>query len=94
MPYTLPSTLTQQNALSVEADGLRDLAQLEKVDCAALSDFDSSALAVLIAWQKKLRQVQRELILVSPPPKLCVLARFMALLSCWARQQHDFSNLD
>jgi hypothetical protein len=29
----------------------------------------------LIAWQKKLRQVQRELILVSPPPKLCVLAQ-------------------
>ena len=55
MPYCLPSTLTQQNALAVEADGLRDLAQLETVDCAALSDFDSSALAVLIAWKKKIR---------------------------------------
>ena len=75
MPYTLPPTLNQQNAVVIEADGLRDLAQLEKVDCAALSDFDSSALAILIAWQKKLRQVQRELILVSPPPKLCVLAQ-------------------
>jgi phospholipid transport system transporter-binding protein len=75
MPYSLPSTLTQQNALAVEADGLRDLAQLETVDCAGLSDFDSSALAVLIAWQKKLRQHQRNLVLVSPPPKLCVLAQ-------------------
>lgn len=75
MPYTLPPTLTQQNAVAVEADGLRDLAQLETVDCAALLDFDSSALAVLIAWQKKLRQVQRSLVLVSPPPKLCVLAQ-------------------
>jgi phospholipid transport system transporter-binding protein len=75
MPYILPSTLTQKNALAVEADGLRDLAQLETVDCAALSDFDSSALAVLIAWQKKLRQHQRKLTLVSPPPKLCVLAQ-------------------
>ena len=75
MPYNLPSTLTQQNALAVEADGLRNLALLETVDCAALSDFDSSALAVLIAWQKKLRQGQREMILVSPPPKLCVLAQ-------------------
>ena len=75
MPYTLPSTLTQKNAVAVEADGLRDLVQLEGVDCAALSDFDSSALAVLIAWQKKLRQAQRKLTLVSPPPKLCVLAQ-------------------
>ena len=75
MPYCLPSTLTQQNALAVEADGLRDLAQLETVDCVALSDFDSSALAVLIAWQKKLVQSQRNLVLVSPPPKLCVLAQ-------------------
>jgi phospholipid transport system transporter-binding protein len=48
---------------------------LETIDCAALSDFDSSALAVLIAWQKKLRQSQRNLVLVSPPPKLCVLAQ-------------------
>ncbi len=75
MPYRLPSTLTHQNALAVEADGLRDLAQLEMIDCVALSDFDSSALAVLIAWQKKLRQGQRKLTLVSPPPKLCVLAQ-------------------
>ena len=79
MPYILPSTLTQQNALAVEADGLRDLAQLETVDCAALSDFDSSALAVLIAWQKKLRQDRRRLTLVSPPTKLCVLARVYGL---------------
>jgi phospholipid transport system transporter-binding protein len=68
MPYILPSTLTQQNAVAVELDGLRDLAQLQTVDCTALSDFDSSALAVLIAWQKKLRQGQRELALVSPTP--------------------------
>ena len=75
MPYILPSTLTQQNAVAVELDGLRDLAQLQTVDCTALSDFDSSALAVLIAWQKKLRQGQYELTLISPPPKLCVLAQ-------------------
>ena len=75
MPYILPSTLTQQNAVAVELDGLRDLAQLEAVDCAALGDFDSSALAVLITWQKKLRQAQRKLSLVNPPPKLCVLAQ-------------------
>ena len=75
MPYILPSTLTQQNAVAVELDGLRDLAQLQTVDCTVLSDFDSSALAVLIAWQKKLRQGQRELTLISPPPKLCVLAQ-------------------
>ena len=75
MSYILPSTLTQQNAIAVELDGLRDLAQLQTVDCTALRDFDSSALAVLIAWQKKLRHGQRELTLVSPPPKLCVLAQ-------------------
>ncbi len=79
MPYTLPPTLTQQNAVAIEADGLRDLAQLEIVDCSALLDFDSSALAVLIAWQKKLRQVQRAMVLVSPPPKLCVLAQVYGL---------------
>ena len=54
MPYILPSTLTQQNAVAVELDGLCDLAQLQTVDCTALRDFDSSALAVLIAWQKKI----------------------------------------
>jgi phospholipid transport system transporter-binding protein len=75
MPYCLPATLTQQNALAVEADGLRNLAQLETVECTALSNFDSSALAVLIAWQKKLRQGQRKLTLISPPSKLCVLAQ-------------------
>jgi len=79
MPYTLPPTLTQQNAVAIEADGLRDLAQLEIVDCTALLDFDSSALAVLIAWQKKLRQDQRVMVLVSPPPKLCVLAQVYGL---------------
>ena len=75
MPYTLPPTLNQQNAVAVEADGLRDLVQLETVDCAALLDFDSSALAVLIAWQKKLGQARRVMVLVSPPPKLCTLAQ-------------------
>jgi phospholipid transport system transporter-binding protein len=75
MPYILPPTLTQKNAVAVELDGLRDLAKLEVVDCTALSNFDSSALAVLMAWQKKMRQAQRELSLVNPPPKLCVLAQ-------------------
>lgn len=74
MPYLLPSALTHKNAVAVESAGLHDFAQLETVDCSRLVDFDSSALAVLIAWQKKLRHDQRELVLLSPPPKLCVLA--------------------
>lgn len=75
MVYTLPTTVTQQNAVALEADGLRDLAALETVDCAALVDFDSTVLAVLIAWQKKLRSVGRTLIIRNPPQKLQVLAQ-------------------
>lgn len=75
MPYYLPSTVTHQNAVALEADGLRDLAVLETVDCAALVDFDSSVLAILIAWQKNLRSIGRTLIITNPPQKLRVLAQ-------------------
>ena len=75
MAYSLPTTVTQQNAVALEADGLHDLAALETVDCAALVDFDSTVLAVLIAWQKKLRSADRTLIIRNPPQKLQVLAQ-------------------
>lgn len=75
MPYNLPSTVTHQNAVALEADGLRDLAVLETVDCAALVDFDSSVLAILIAWQKNLRSAGRALVITNPPLKLRVLAQ-------------------
>ena len=75
MTYFLPLTVTQQNAVAIEADGLRDLVALEIVDCAALVDFDSSVLAVLIEWQKKLRGAGRTLLINNPPQKLQVLAQ-------------------
>ncbi|MDW9244868.1 STAS domain protein [Burkholderia cepacia] len=47
------SSLTVASAKSALADGLARIgAGATAVDCAALTQFDSSALAVLLAWQR------------------------------------------
>ncbi|MFP4905213.1 lipid asymmetry maintenance protein MlaB, partial [Paraburkholderia sp. BR14261] len=45
------------------------------VDCAALTQFDSSALAVLIAWQRAARERGASLAVLNMPPALASLAR-------------------
>jgi len=74
MPFLLPSKVTQENAVQLEKDGLLNEAILQTVDCAALTDFDSTVLTVLIAWQKKLLVKDRQISVVHAPHKLKVLA--------------------
>jgi phospholipid transport system transporter-binding protein len=74
MPFLLPQTVTQQNALQLQKEGLLNTATLKTIDCSALKDFDSTVLTVLLAWQKKLRADGQSLSIQSPPEKLKVLA--------------------
>jgi len=74
MPFFLPKTVTQENALELEKDGFLNLASLRIVDCSALKDFDSTVLTVLLAWQKKLQADGNSLSVEHAPEKLRVLA--------------------
>jgi phospholipid transport system transporter-binding protein len=74
MPFLLPKTVTQENALQVQKDGLLNLESLSTVDCSELKDFDSTVLTVLLAWQKKLSTQGQAIRLLQAPEKLQVLA--------------------
>ena len=55
MPFCLPQEVTQENVMHLQQEGLSNLAELRRVDCSALKDFDSTVLTVLFAWQKTLQ---------------------------------------
>ena len=74
MTFSLPKIVTQENALQLEKEGLLNLANLRTIDCSSLKDFDSTALTVLLAWQKKLRADGHSLSIEHAPEKLKVLA--------------------
>jgi len=74
MPFLLPSKVTQENAVQLEKDGLLNELTLQTVDCSALTDFDSTVLTVLAAWQKKLLAKDQKISVVNAPQKLKVLA--------------------
>lgn len=74
MPFSLPISVTQDNVLQLEKDGLFNLAALTTVDCGRLQDFDSTVLTVLLAWQKKLQANNQQLVVINAPEKLKVLA--------------------
>jgi len=74
MPFLLPASVTQDNVLQLEKDGLLNLAALRTVDCGNLKDFDSTVLTVLLAWQKKLQADGRQISVQNAPEKLTVLA--------------------
>ncbi|WP_423759030.1 STAS domain-containing protein [Burkholderia sp. NLJ2] len=70
------SSLTVASAKSALADGLARVdAGATAVDCAALTQFDSSALAVLLAWQRAAKSRGAILDILNLPPKLASLAR-------------------
>jgi phospholipid transport system transporter-binding protein len=75
MPFFLPAAVNQENANQLEREGILNLAALGTVNCSALQDFDSSILAVLLAWRKKLHENQQSLIVEQAPEKLKVLAK-------------------
>ena len=74
MPFLLPVSVTQENELQLEKDGLLNLAALRAVDCSNLKDFDSTVLTVLLAWQKKLQADGQQISVQNAPEKLTVLA--------------------
>ena len=74
MPFLLPVSVTQDNAVQLESDGLLNLADLSTIDCVNLKDFDSTVLTVLLAWQKKLQADGRQIDIQNTPEKLKVLA--------------------
>lgn len=74
MPFLLPVSVTEDNVLQLERDGLLNLAALRTVDCSNLKDFDSTVLTVLLAWQKKLQTAGQRISVQNAPAKLKVLA--------------------
>lgn len=74
MPFLLPASVTQNNVLQLEKDGLLNIATLRTVDCINLKDFDSTVLTVLLAWQKKLQADGQQISVQNAPEKLTVLA--------------------
>ena len=74
MPFLLPSSVTQENVLQLEKDGLLNVATLRMIDCRNLKDFDSTVLTVLLAWQKKLQADGQQIAVQNAPEKLIVLA--------------------
>ena len=75
MSFLLPATVTQETATHLEIEGLRHLKSLTTVDCSRLKDFDSTVLAVLLAWRNKLKEDKQSLFVERAPEKLKVLAK-------------------
>ncbi|MGO4578836.1 lipid asymmetry maintenance protein MlaB [Cupriavidus sp. 2TAF22] len=72
---SLDTSLTNRNAATVLRDGLARLAQGEaRVDCSALTQVDSAAVAVLLAWQRDAAGRGQALSFVGVPPQLAQLA--------------------
>ncbi|WP_342612596.1 STAS domain-containing protein [Burkholderia ambifaria] len=73
--FAAGSSLTVASAKFALADGLARIdAGATAVDCAALTQFDSSALAVLLAWQRAAKARGATLDILNLPPKLASLA--------------------
>ncbi len=69
------ATLTHESAKAALAAGLARIAAGDtRVDCAPLAQFDSSALAVLIAWQRAAQARGAALEVLNLPAKLASLA--------------------
>ncbi|EYS85816.1 signal peptide protein [Cupriavidus sp. SK-4] len=72
---SLGTSLTNQNAAAVLRDGLARLAQGEvQVDCTGLAQVDSSAVAVLLAWNRAAAARNQALSLLGVLPQLSQLA--------------------
>ncbi len=72
---SLGSSLTNQNAAAVLRDGLSRVAQGDvQVDCSALAQLDSAAVAVLLAWHRAAAGRGQALTIRGVPPQLAQLA--------------------
>ena len=74
--FATGTNLTHESAKAALSAGFAQIsAGATAVDCAALTQFDSSALAVLIAWQRAARERGAPLAVLNMPPALASLAR-------------------
>ena len=74
--FETAATLTHDSAKNALQAGLmRIAAGATEVDCAPLKQFDSSALAVLIAWQRAASERGAALTVANLPSGLASLAR-------------------
>lgn len=75
---TLPPTLTQTGATACLDElgvALKQLGAQVVIDASALQQFDTTALAVLLAVQRKAHALGKSLQLQDLPPRLADLAR-------------------
>jgi phospholipid transport system transporter-binding protein len=85
------ATLTHASASAALAAGLARIeAGSAAVDCAALTQFDSSALAVLLAWRRAAQARGRALEIVNVPAGLASLARVYGVDVLVAAQHSSF----
>lgn len=74
--FATGATLTHASAKAALAAGLERIAGgATGVDCAPLTQFDSSALAVLLAWQRAAQKRGAALDIVNLPAGLASLAQ-------------------
>jgi ABC-type transporter Mla MlaB component len=72
----LPKVVNHQNALQVRDQGLQQIAQnSDSVDAGALEEFDSSMLAILLAWFR----IKPDLKVQQSPEKLQILSKVYGL---------------
>lgn len=76
----LPELINHKNALEIRDAGLKLLRQSKdigtfEVEASALKDFDSSVLAILLAWKR----IKPQLLISKAPSKLLVLAKVYGL---------------
>jgi phospholipid transport system transporter-binding protein len=83
--FAIGATLTHASASSALAAGLARIdAGATTVDCAQLTQFDSSALAVLLAWRRAAKARGRALGILNVPSGLASLAQVYGIDSLFA----------
>jgi len=75
-----PPTLRLSNAAELRAQGLEAIARgTREIDLSGLSDVDSSAIAVLLAWQRAARAANVRLTFVGPSTNVLALAKLYSV---------------
>ncbi len=83
--FAAGATLTHASATSALAAGLARIeAGATAVDCGQLAQFDSSALAVLLAWRRAARARGRSLDILNVPAGLASLAQVYGIDALFA----------
>jgi len=73
--FAAPASLRMESALAIEAQGLAAIAAgTTHFDLAALSDLDSSAVAVLLSWRRRAAERNMDLEFSGATPSLMQLA--------------------